>query len=101
MMQTSVNQSGMRGVPPFWQTHTIITPPTQWEDSRDIFQSALVAKENIDIKNLLNTLDLLRTKIQKLEESTQNESTTAKAERTIKLLKKKEDSTNPKTLEPN
>ena len=42
----------MRRVPPFWQNHTM-DPPIPWEDWNDMFKLALIAKENIDINNLI------------------------------------------------
>ena len=70
----------MRGVPPFWQLHTI-DPPTPWEDWREMFPLASIARENIDIDTLLNPLEFLNPEILQLEEELQNESTTAKTER--------------------
>ena len=52
-MAQSSNESNVRGIPPFWQNHTV-DPPTPWEDWSDLFQLAIIAKENIDIENLLN-----------------------------------------------
>ena len=42
----------MRGIPSFWQNHTV-DPPIPWEDWSDLFHLAIFAKENIDIENLL------------------------------------------------
>ena len=39
-MAQSNNEFNVRGIPPFWQNHTVDLP--------------IPAKENIDIKNLLN-----------------------------------------------
>ena len=55
-MAQSLSESRMRGVPPFWQNRTI-EPPIPWEEWSDMFQLALIAKENIDINNLLNPSD--------------------------------------------
>ena len=52
-MAQSSNESNVRGIPPFWQNHTV-DPPIPWEDWSDLFQLAIIAKENIDIENLLN-----------------------------------------------
>ena len=70
----------MRGVLPVWQSNTIDSS-TPWEDWRDMFQLALLDKENIDIDNLLNPLELVKQEILKLEEEPQNESKTVKTER--------------------
>ena len=51
-MAQSSNESNVRGIPPFWQNHTV-DPPIPWEDWSDLFQLAIIAKENIDIENLL------------------------------------------------
>ena len=52
-MAQSNNESNVRGIPPFWQNHTV-DPPILWEDWSDLFHLAIIAKENIDIKNLLS-----------------------------------------------
>ena len=52
-MAQSNNESKVRGIPPFWQNHTV-DPPIPWEDWSDLFHLAIVAKENIDSENLLN-----------------------------------------------
>ena len=52
-MAQSNNKSNVRGIPSFWQNHTI-DPPIPWEDWSDLFHLAIIAKENIDIENLLN-----------------------------------------------
>ena len=43
----------MRKILSFWQNHTV-DPPIPWEDWSDLFHSAIIAKENIDIENLPN-----------------------------------------------
>ena len=52
-MAQSNNESNVRGIAPFWQNHTV-DPPIPWEDWSDLFHLAIIAKENIDIENLLN-----------------------------------------------
>ena len=49
----SNNESNVRGIPPFRQNHTV-DPPITWDDWSDFFHLAIIAKENIDIKNLRN-----------------------------------------------
>ena len=53
MAQSNSNESNVRGIPSFWQNHTV-DPPFPWEEWSDSFQLAIIAKENIDIDNLLN-----------------------------------------------
>ena len=53
MAQSNSNESNLRGIPSFWQNHTV-DPPIPWEEWSDLFQLAIIAKENIDIENLLN-----------------------------------------------
>ena len=52
-MAQSNNESNVRGKPSFWQNHTVDLP-IPWEDWSDLFHLAIIAKENIEIKNLLN-----------------------------------------------
>ena len=52
-MAPSNNESNVRGIRPFWQNHTV-DPPIPWEDWSDLFHLAIIAKENIDIENLIN-----------------------------------------------
>ena len=44
----------MRGIPSFWQNHTV-APPIPWEEWSDLFQLAKIAKENTDIDSMLST----------------------------------------------
>ena len=97
MAQSSVNESCMMGAPPSSQYHTI-NPPTQWKDLRDMFQLAIIAKENIHIENQLNPSDLLKAESLQLEEENQNKSTMAKTERIARNIEEKEDSTNQKVF---
>ena len=52
-MVQSNNESNVRGIPSFWQNHTV-DPPIPGEDWSDLFHLAIIAKENIDIENFLN-----------------------------------------------
>ena len=52
-MAQSNNESNVIRIPSFWQNH-IVDPPIPWEDWSDLFHLAIIAKENIDIENLLN-----------------------------------------------
>ena len=52
-MAQSNNKFNVRGIPSFWQNHTV-DPPIPWEDWSDLFHLAIIAKENLDIENLLN-----------------------------------------------
>ena len=70
----------MRGVSPFWQSH-IIDIPIPRDDWRDMFQLALIAKENIDIDNFVIPLEILKPENLHLEEEPQNESSSANTER--------------------
>ena len=45
----------MRGLPSFWQNQTV-DPPIPWEEWNDLFQLAIIAKENVDIEKLLNSI---------------------------------------------
>ena len=55
-MAQSTNESNVRGIPLFWQNHTV-DPPIPWEDWSDLFQLAIIAKENIDIENSIRWRD--------------------------------------------
>ena len=59
MAQSSID-SNMRGIPAFWPNHTI-EPPTQWTNWIDQFHLAIIAKENLDIDNLKEPLELETT----------------------------------------
>ena len=52
-MAQSNNESNVRGIPSFWQNHTV-DHPIPWEDWSDLFHLAIIAKENIDKETLLN-----------------------------------------------
>ena len=72
-MAQSNNESNVRRIPPFWQNHTV-DPPIPWEDWSDLFHLALIAKENVDIKNLLYPLERHHPQPPTLENPTDNES---------------------------
>ena len=52
-MALSNNESNVRGIPSFWQNHTV-DPPFPGKIGAICFTLAIIAKENIDIENLLN-----------------------------------------------
>ena len=52
-MVQSNNESNVRRILSFWQKHSV-DPPIPWEECSDLIQLAINAKENVDIKNLLN-----------------------------------------------
>ena len=41
-MAQSNNESNVRGIPPFWQNHTV-DPPIPWEDWSNLFHLAIIA----------------------------------------------------------
>ena len=51
MAQSNSNESNVRGIHSFWQNHTV-DPPIPWEEWSDLFQLAIIAKENTDIDNM-------------------------------------------------
>ena len=79
-MAQSSNESNVRGIPPFWQNHTV-DPPIPWEDWSDLFQLAIIAKENIDIENLLNPSERHHPLPPNLENSTDGETDTQRRSR--------------------
>ena len=72
-MAQSNNESNVRRIPPFWQNHTE-DPPTLCEDWSDLFHIAIIAKENIDIENLINSSERHHSQPPTLENPTDNES---------------------------
>ena len=72
-MAQSNNKSNVRRIPPFWQNHTV-DPPTPWKDWSDLLYLAIIAKENIDIENLLNLLERHHPQPPTLENPTDNKS---------------------------
>ena len=79
-MAQSSNESNVRGIPPFCQNHTV-DPPIPWEDWSDLFQLAIIAKENIDIENLLNPSERQHPLPPNLENSTDGETDTQRRSR--------------------
>ena len=73
MAQSNSNESNVRGIPSFWQNHTV-GPPIPWEEWSDLFQLAIIAKENIDIENLLNSTERYHPLPPTLENPMDNES---------------------------
>ena len=59
-MAQSSTDSNLRGIAAFWPNHTI-EPPTQWANWIDEFHLAIIAKENLDIDNLKEPLELETT----------------------------------------
>ena len=83
----------MRGIPSFWQNHTV-DPPIPWEEWSDLFQLAIIAKENIDIENLLNSSVGYHPLPPTLENPPENESDaqkTSRIERNIREQKRFDD----------
>ena len=93
MAQSNSNESNVRGIPSFWQNHTV-DPPISWEEWSDLFQLAIIAKENIDIKNLLNQSQRYHPLPPTLENPPENESDaqkTSRIERNIREQKRFDD----------
>ena len=77
MAQSNSNKSNLRGIPSFWQNHTV-DPPVPWEEWSDLFQLAIIAKENIDIENLLIPTERYHPLPPTLENPRENESDSQK-----------------------
>ena len=77
MAQSNSNELNVRGIPSFWQNHTV-DPPIPWEEWSDLFQLAMIAKENIDIDNLLNPIERYHPHSPVLENPPENETETQK-----------------------
>ena len=93
MAQSNSNESNVRGIPSFWQNHTV-DPPIPWEEWSDLFQLAIIAKENIDIENLLNPSERYHPLPPTLENPPENESDaqkTSRIERNIREQKRFDD----------
>ena len=93
MAQSNSNESNVRGIPSFWQNHTV-DPPITWEEWSDLFQLAIIAKENIDIENLLNPTERYHSPPPTLENRPENESDaqkTSRIERNIQEQKRFDD----------
>ena len=83
----------MRGIPSFWQNHTV-DPPIPWEEWSDLVQLALIAKENIDIENLLNPTEQYHPLPPTLENPPENKTDsqkTSRLERNIREQKRYDD----------
>ena len=59
-MAQSSTDSNLRGTPAFRPNHTV-EPPTQWTNWIYQFHLAIIAKENLDIDNLKEPLELETT----------------------------------------
>ena len=84
---------GNFGIPSFWQNHTV-DPPIPWEEWSDLFQLAIIAKEKIDIENLLNPSERYHPLPPTLENPPENESDaqkTSRIERNIREQKRFDD----------
>ena len=93
MAQSNSNESNVRGIPSFWQNHTV-DPPIPWEEWSDLFQLAIIAKENIDIENLLDPSERYHPLPPTLENPPENESDaqkTSRIERNIREQKRFDD----------
>ena len=86
MAQSNSNESNVRGIPSFWQNHTV-DPPIPWEEWSDLFQLAIIAKENIDIENLLNPSERYHPLPPTLENPPENESDAQKPSRTERKIR--------------
>ena len=84
MAQSNSNESNVRGIPSFWQNHTV-DPPIPWEEWSDLFQLAI--KENIDIENLLNPSERYHPLPPTLENPPENESDSQKTSRIEKNIR--------------
>ena len=80
MTQSNGNQSNVRGIPSFWQNHTV-DPPITWEEWSDLFQLAVIAKEKIDIDSLWNPIERYHPQPPLLENPPDGETETQKTSR--------------------
>ena len=87
-MAQSNNKPKVRGIPPFWQNHTV-DPPIPWEDWSDLFHLAIIAKENIDIENLLNLSERHHPQPPTMEKPTDNESESQRKSRIDRNIQEK------------
>ena len=93
MAQSNSNESNVRGIPSFWQNHTV-DPSIPWEEWSDLFQLAIIAKENIDIENMLNPSERYHPLPPTLANPPENESDaqkTSRIERNIREQKRFDD----------
>ena len=73
------NDSIVRGIPIFWPNHTL-EPPHAWTQWSDQFQLPMIAKENLDLESLHGP-EIPETQIPILEQATDSESDTERANR--------------------
>ena len=78
MAQSNKNESNVRGMPSFWQNHTV-DPPIPLEELGDLFQNAVIAKKNIDKKILLSPIKRYHPQPPKLEHPPDSETETQKS----------------------
>ena len=71
-MAQSTTDSNLRGIPAFWSNHTV-EPSTQWTNWIDKFHLTIIAKENLDIDNLKEPLEM-ETAIPILEGAQESEN---------------------------
>ena len=93
MAQPNSNESNVRGILSFWQNHTV-DPPIPWEEWSDLYQLAIIAKENIDIENLFNPTERYHPPPPTLQYPPENESDaqkTSRIERNIREQKRFDD----------
>ena len=57
MAQSNSNDSNLRDIHSFWQNQ-MVDPLIPWEEWDDLFQIAVIAKENIDIKKFPNSIEM-------------------------------------------
>ena len=72
----------------------MVDPPIPWEEWSDLFQLAIIAKENIDIENLLNPTERYHPLPPELENPPENETDsqkTSRLERNIREQKRYDD----------
>ena len=80
MAQSNRNESNVRGIPSFWQNHTV-DPPIPWEEWSDLFQLAIIAKEKFDIDNLLSPTERYHPHTPLLENQPESETEPQKTSR--------------------
>ena len=83
----------MRGIPSFWRNHTVDLP-IPWEEWSNLFQLAVIAKENIDIDNLLKPTERCHPRPPLLENPPEGQTKTHKLtclEKNIREQKRYED----------
>ena len=80
MAQSNSNESNVRCIPSFKQNDTVY-PAFPWEDRSDLFQLAVVAKENHNIENFLNPIKKISSTNTTLENPPDSETQKQKATR--------------------